>query len=209
MTALSSIVASVGLYQSSLVILIGSMVIAPSIGPSMALSLATSLGDLPLLHRSFLTGLAGVTITFILSVIIGSLVPLDINSAEVASRTHASFGDLTVAFMSGCAGALAFTTGVSTILIGVMVAVSLLPPLVTFGMLLGGGQISPAMGALSLFFMNMICVNLSGIITFVAQGIHPLKGKEEKIAKKAIFISSALLAFMLFTLCMLIWKLKI
>ena len=41
-----------------------------------------------------------------------------------------------MALASGCAGALAFTTGVSAALIGVIVAVALLPPLV----MLGGGH---------------------------------------------------------------------
>jgi phosphoketolase len=30
-----------------------------------------------------------------------------------------------------------------------------------------------AMGALSLFLMNLICVNLAGVTTFLVQGIHP------------------------------------
>ena len=74
-----------------------------------------------------------------LSVTIGVLVPVDPALTEVASRTRARDGDIALALASGLARALAFTTGVSTTLIGVMVAVALLPPLVAFGLLLGGG----------------------------------------------------------------------
>jgi uncharacterized hydrophobic protein (TIGR00341 family) len=136
MVVLSTIVAAVGLYYNSAAIIIGAMVIAPLLGPNMALSLGTTLGDLSLLHRAILTALAGIATTMVLSVIIGMLVQVDPASPELALRNGVGLGDIAVALASGCAGALAFTMGVSTTLIGVMVA--LLPPLVAFGLLLGG-----------------------------------------------------------------------
>jgi uncharacterized membrane protein len=66
-----------------------------------------------------------------------------------------------------------------------MVAVALLPPLVTSGLLLGGGQPALAMGALSLFLMNLICVNLAGVTTFLVQGIRPATWWEKDRAVKA------------------------
>jgi hypothetical protein len=103
-------------------------------------------------------------------------------------------GDIAVALASGCAGALAFTTGVSATLIGVMVAVALLPPLVTFGLLLGGGNLDLATGALSLFLMNLICVNLAGVATFLVQGIRPASWWEKDQAGNAIAALKAKLA---------------
>jgi hypothetical protein len=55
MSVLSTIVATVGLDHNSVAIIIGAMVIAPLLGPNMALSLATTLGDLTLLRRAVLT----------------------------------------------------------------------------------------------------------------------------------------------------------
>jgi uncharacterized membrane protein len=51
----------------------------------------------------------------------------------LAARTGIGLGDIAVALASGGAGALAFTAGVSTVLVGVMVAVALLPPLAALG----------------------------------------------------------------------------
>lgn len=134
----------------------------------------------------------------VLSVILGVLLQVSPASPEVASRDAVAIGDVVVALASGCAGALAFTTGVSTTLIGVMVAVALLPPLVTFGLLLGGGHSVPAMGALSLFLVNLICVNLAGVTTFLMQGIRPAiwweKDRAVKAARIAIGLWGALLA---------------
>jgi uncharacterized hydrophobic protein (TIGR00341 family) len=185
MVVLSTIVAAVGLYYNSVAIIIGAMVIAPLLGPNMAMSLGTTLGDMSLLRSAILTALAGIVTTMVLSVFIGILLQANPDLPELASRNGVGMGDIAVALASGCAGALAFTTGVSTALIGVMVAVALLPPLVAFGLLLGGGHPALAMGALSLFLVNLISVNLAGVTTFMAQGIHPATWWEKDQADKA------------------------
>jgi uncharacterized membrane protein len=101
------------------------------------------------------------------------------------------------ALASGCAGALVFTSGVSAILTGVMVAVALLPPLVASGLLLGGGYPTLAMSALSLFLVNLICVNLAGVMTFLAQGITPTNWWEKDRATKATRVAITLLLALL------------
>lgn len=192
MVALSTIVAAVGLYYNSVAIIIGAMVIAPLLGPNMALALATTLGDLALLRRALLTALAGIAMAIVLSVIIGVLLQVDPATPEIASRNGVGLGDLAVALASGSAGALAFTGGASAALIGVMVAVALLPPLVAFGLLLGGGHAALAMGALSLFLINLICVNLAGVTTFLVQGIRPATWWEKDRASKATRVAITL-----------------
>ena len=46
--------------------------------------------------------------------------------------------------------------------------------------------------ALSLFLMNLICVNLVGVTTFLVQGIHPATWWEKDRAAKATRIAIAL-----------------
>jgi uncharacterized hydrophobic protein (TIGR00341 family) len=206
MVVLSTIVAAVGLYYNSVAIIIGAMVIAPLLGPNVALSLSTALGDLALLRHALLTALAGIATAMVLSVIIGVLLNVDPATPEIASRNAVGMGDIAVALASGAAGALAFTTGVSATLIGVMVAVALLPPLVVFGLLLGGGYPAMAMGALSLFLMNLICVNLAGVTTFLAQGIRPTTWWEKDRASKATRIAFGLWVTLLTALSgMILW----
>ena len=64
------------------------------------------------------------------------------------------------------------TTGISSALVGVMVAVALLPPLVVFSMLLPVDPVS-AGRALLLLAINVICVNLAGVATFWIQKVVP------------------------------------
>lgn len=197
MVALSTIVASVGLQDNNVVIIIGAMVMAPFLGPNMGLALGTTLGDLSLLWRSLRTILATIGTALSLSVMIGAMVNVNSAVAEAASHMRVGLGNTMVAMASGCAGTLSFTTGASAMLIGVMVAVALLPPLVTFGMLLGGGQLALSIGALALFFMNLICVNLAGVTTFLIQGIHPALLRQKERAVKDTTVAIALWTLLL------------
>lgn len=208
MVALSTIVAAIGLYYNSVAIIIGAMVIAPLLGPNMAMALATTLGDLQLLWSALKTSVAGIGMAMAMAVVLGLLLQVNPASSEIATRDGVALGDIVVALASGAAGALAFTTGVSATLIGVMVAVALLPPLVTFGLLLGGGHVAPAMGALSLLLMNLICVNLAGVTTFLVQGIRPASWWEKDRAVKATRIALVLWAVLLAALVGLILLLR-
>jgi uncharacterized hydrophobic protein (TIGR00341 family) len=186
---LSSIVAAIGLLRNNVAIIIGAMVIAPLLGPNVALSLATTLGDIVLARRAMKAALIGILVALIFTILLGVFLQVDPNTPEIASRTKVGLEDIVLALASGSAATLSFTTALSSTLIGVMVAVALLPPLVTLGMLLGAGYWKMAIGAMLLVLTNLICINLAGVITFFAQGIRPLKWWEADRAKKATRIA--------------------
>ncbi|MDH3870915.1 MAG: TIGR00341 family protein, partial [Gammaproteobacteria bacterium] len=68
MVFLSTIVASIGLIENNVAVVIGAMVIAPLLGPNIALALATSLGDHPLIWKSLKTNLAGLSLSLVIAV---------------------------------------------------------------------------------------------------------------------------------------------
>ena len=189
MVLLSSIVAAIGLLHNNVTVVIGAMVIAPLLGPNVALSLATTLGDRELATRALKTNAVGIIAGFSLALLMGLVFGARPDIPEIASRTRVELVDIVLALASGCAGALAFTAGAPAAVIGVMVAVALLPPLVVVGILLGGGFAYSAVGALLLLLTNLICVNIAGVVTFLIQGIRPITWWEEDRAKKATRIS--------------------
>lgn len=197
---LSSIVAAIGIIHDNVAVIIGAMVIAPLLGPNVAMSLATTLADTELAYRALKSAVAGILIGLAVSILIGSLIPVDPGNSAIISRTNVDLLNIVLALASGGAGALAFTTGISTALVGVMVAVALLPPLVTFGLLVGSANLSLALGALLLFMSNLICINLSGVLTFLIQGIRPISWWEAEKAKKATFKAVVLWIILLITL---------
>lgn len=201
---LSVLVASVGLIQDNVAVIIGAMVIAPLLGPNVALALGATLGDLKLIWRSLKTAGGGLVIGLGVSLIIGFLWHIDPSGVQIESRTFVQLGDVLVALAAGSAGVLAFTRGIPAAIIGVMVAVALLPPLAVLGLLLGAGYFTLAYGAFVLVVVNIICINLSGILTFLVQGIRPRTWWEEKRAKRAVRIAMAVWVALLVVFVLLI-----
>lgn len=204
MVILSTVVAAIGLLRNNIPVVIGAMVIAPLLGPNVALSLATTLGDLELGINALKTGFISLLLALAISFVFGMFVTVDPGIPEIATRTSVGPVDIVLALASGIAGALAFTSGAPTALIGVMVAVALIPPLVVFGLLLGSGELYKSLGALLLLCTNLICINIAGVITFLAQGIRPLNWWEANKAKKATTTAILLWSLLLIVLFLLI-----
>jgi uncharacterized hydrophobic protein (TIGR00341 family) len=203
MTILSSVVAAIGLHRNDLAIIIGAMVIAPLLTPNVALSLSAVLGDIELARKAAKTNLIGLSISFFFAVCVGLVFDVAPDTPAIAARTSIGSSDLILALAAGSAGTLAFTTGAPAALIGVMVAVALMPPLVTCGMLLGEGKWLLSFGAFLLVAANVICVNIAGVATFALQGVRPRTWWEAKKARKAT-IKAGLVLFILFVLLILI-----
>lgn len=204
LVVLSSIVAAIGVLHNNIVAIIGAMVIAPLLGPNVALSLATTLGDIPLATRALKANVTGIFTALVLSILIGFVFTVNPDIHVLASRTQVGLGDVVLALAAGSAGALAFTTGIPAALVGVMVAVALLPPLVTFGLLLGSRHWQMALGAMLLLLVNLICINLAGVTTFLAQGIRPITWWEADRAKKATRTAILLWGLLLLVLVVVI-----
>lgn len=203
MTVLSAVVAAVGLLRNDLAVVIGAMVIAPLLRPNVALALATTLADRRLAWRAFKTNAAGVATAVAVAAGLGLVLPVDPSIPALASRTELDLGALALA--AGAAGTLAFTQGLSGAVIGVMVAVALLPPAVAFGLLAGAGSHEPAFQALLLTAGNVICINLAGVATFLVQGIRPRRWWEAERARKASLAAVVLWLLLLTALVAVLW----
>ncbi|MEW6428895.1 MAG: TIGR00341 family protein [Thermodesulfobacteriota bacterium] len=200
MVLLATVVASIGLIGNNVAVIIGAMVIAPLLGPCVALSLAAALGDGALGLRAVKTSAAGIGLALGISLLVGRFLSFDPHVPEIAARTVVGPAEILLALASGVAGALAFTTGAPSALIGVMVAVALIPPLVTAGMLAGAGLARQAVGAALLLATNLLCVNIAGVATFLVQGIRPLNWWEKDRAKKATLAAVTVWSLLLFAL---------
>jgi uncharacterized hydrophobic protein (TIGR00341 family) len=208
MVLLSTIIAAIGLLRNEETIIIGAMVIAPLLGPNMALSLATTLADMSLAKKALKVGSIGISLALGFSICVGFFIPVSLQIPQIASRTSVHVSDVILALASGIAGAFSFTSGITNAIVGVMVSVALLPPVVTFGMLLGSGQWEAAVGSLLLVLTNLICLNLAGVLTFSVQNIRPSNWwevpKAQKTTNAAYFIWFGLLSALVVSI--LWWK---
>ncbi len=203
---LASIVAAIGIYYDNVAVVIGSMVIAPLLSPSIALSLSFTLADFDLTKEAAKSAAIGYSTPVIIGIIFGLFLKVDFYSSNILiTGTNIDIMYILLAISAGIAGTLSFTKDVSQALVGVMVAVALLPPLVTSGLLIGSNYWHEAIGAFLLFSVNLVSINFAGIITFLVQGVTPRewweKEKAKKTVKKAIILwilMLLLLAFMIY-----------
>ncbi len=170
---LSTIVAAIGLLENNLAVIVGAMVIAPLLGPNIAFSLGASLGETKLVIESLKTIFVGVTIAILFSIGIGLIWPGDFDSMELMSRTDVAYSGTAIALASGAAASLSLVSGTSSVLVGVMVAVALMPPTVTIGLMLSISEYNLALGAALLLAVNIVCINLSAKLIFLFRGIKP------------------------------------
>ena len=185
---LSTIVVAIGLVENNVAVVIGAMVIAPLLGPNLAFGFGTALGDIYLMRKSALTTSVGIALAIVLSAVIGVVWPIELLSSELTSRTDVGLGSVALALASGAAAALSLTSGLSSVLVGVMVAVALLPPAATLGIMLGHGETNLAIGAGLLLAINVVCVNLASNIVFFIKDIGPRTWWEKEKAKRAMSI---------------------
>lgn len=205
MVALSAVVACAGLRLGDGAVIIGAMVIAPLIGPNLGVAFATTLGDLQLGRGALLASIAGALTAFGVALLVGVLFGVDPQGVEVVSRTRLTYDNLALALAAGAAGAISLTRGVGTGLVGVMVAVALLPPLANAGLLLGGGYGQLGLGALLLVAGNVVCINLAATAAFLIQGVRPNTWWDEGNRTRAVWAASLLWTGLLVALVVVIW----
>lgn len=201
---LASIVAGIGLSQDNTAAVIGAMVVAPLLGPNMALALGMVLGDGRLIQRALITNAAGLALAFASATLLGLALDADPSTPELASRTRVGVWDLVLALAAGCVGALSYTTGVPTYLTGVMVAVALLPPAVASGVLLAQGELSGSVSALLLSIGNVTALTLAAMLTFWWRGMRPRNWWQEDRAERSARLGAGIFFALLLALAGLI-----
>lgn len=194
---LSTLVCAIGLIKSNIAVVIGAMVIAPLLGPNLALALGAALGDKNMVLKAIKTNAAGLGLTIFLSILAGLFFPVPLDSAELIDRTDVGFDSLALALASGAAAVLSLTTGLSSALVGVMVAVALMPPAVATGLMIGGGHVDYAANAGLLLAANVVCVSLAAQIVLLTLGVKPRTWYDQRKTSQSVKLTIAFWALLL------------
>ena len=194
MTVVSALIATAGLLLDSPAVVVGSMVIAPLIGPAMATSVGTVMDDQEMFRRGVKLQLLGLVLAVVSAGAFAYLVrsvhlipPLaDVTSIpEIRERVAPDFLSLVVALGAGVAGVISLSSGVSTALVGVMIAVALIPPAATVGIGLAWGQPLVSLGSAVLLAVNVLSINLAALIVLWYKGYQPSQWFRTDEAKSA------------------------
>jgi uncharacterized hydrophobic protein (TIGR00271 family) len=179
----------------------------------MGMVVAVVIGTTDRFVRSLIIAVAGILLAISVGWLMASFMPVGwetTSSEQIMARTSPRLLDLVVALASGGAGAYALSrVDVADALPGVAIAISLVPPLNTVGVLLAGGEGELATGALVLFLTNMGAILLAGTITFMVTGLATAVGRrtaELRSALIAIVVFVGLIAVPLRANSNLIWQ---
>jgi uncharacterized hydrophobic protein (TIGR00271 family) len=190
----STIIASCGLLANSAAVVIGAMLVAPLMRPVMSAAAAITLGWKSRLYQALSLILAMAVGAVLIAIVLTFLAPHMIEIPEqVLARTEPTFFDLVIALAAGAGGAYVMTRKESSTIPGVAMAVALLPPLASCGILIVFKQYDLSLKAFVLFFTNFAAMVLAGSLTFIVVGISPRKTR----AKSATSVRNHLILFTL------------
>jgi uncharacterized hydrophobic protein (TIGR00271 family) len=173
MNILAATIATYGLFANSPAVVISAMIVAMLLGPIVGVSLALVDIDMKFLLKSLTSLLAGAIVVMVTAFIIGAIHQDMPVTAEIMARTAPNLLDLMVALAGGAAGAYATVSPrLSVAIVGVAIAVALVPPLSAAGILFARGKVDLAFGALLLTFTNMVAIQFASSVVLWLTGFR-------------------------------------
>lgn len=200
---LSTIIATAGLLLDSAATIIGAMVVAPLMGPAISASVGTVIDNRELAARGVKLQVMGLLLAIAVAALLGLLMKgtlllppgLDIREiGQIAERTTPNFLSLFLALGSGLAGGISIIRGSGSTLVGVAIAVALVPPAATSGLGLAWGLYGVALTAAVLVLVNLLAINISALLLFWLSGFRPAEEKAVGRARTAVISRAAVLA---------------
>ncbi|WP_163339311.1 TIGR00341 family protein [Desulfopila sp. IMCC35008] len=173
--ALSTVLATIGLYLDSGSVVIGAMLLAPLMAPIISMAMSILRFDRKLFKQSFYKISLGVFIALFISALFTMVLHYHPFTAEMQARLNPTMLDLFVAIAAGIAGA--YTKSYKEILqslAGVAIAVALVPPLAVAGIGLGRMEFLFFQQAFLLFSTNLIGIILAATLSFRVLGFSPV-----------------------------------
>ncbi|MTI65503.1 MAG: TIGR00341 family protein [Firmicutes bacterium] len=186
----SSVITTLGLILDNVAVIVGGMVIAPVLGPIIAISIGIVLGKSKLIKQGLLAEVVAITIAVGTGAIFGLIIPnVELNNSLLI-RMRPTLADVLIALSAGAAGAYVLIKGnLKSGLVGVMVAASLLPVMATIGLGVTMPESTMLGGSILLLAGNYLALILSTIGIFYLEGLKPqvwYKHKADKIVKKSL-----------------------
>ncbi|WP_227352753.1 TIGR00341 family protein [Haladaptatus salinisoli] len=174
MIILSAVIAAGGLLIDSPAVVVGSMVIAPLVGPILTTGVGVVTGDRKMVADSVGFQVGGLVVAVVAATLFSFFlrltgfapVGLDVSSLELVTvRLAPTLITVAIGLAAGSAAAFALTTEGPTALVGVMIAAALLPGAATVGIALVWGALVVALGAALLLAVTVLVINAAVIVT--------------------------------------------
>jgi Predicted membrane protein len=161
MIIVSAGIAILGLLLPSSAVLIGAMLLSPLMMPIIGLGFALATLDFAEMRASGFALAVGAVIAIAFTALFVVVSPVQTVTTEIAARTRPNLFDLLVAFFSALAGGYALIRGRGETVVGVAIAIALMPPLAAVGFGIATWNWTIAGGAFLLFMTNTVTITLT------------------------------------------------
>ena len=187
MMVCANIIACIGLNAGSVTVLIGAMLIEPLMGSILMIAYGTVSADRRLFKAYSLGFLFQILASVLASTVYFFLTPVKEPTEELLSLTRPDLFDVIVAFIGGVAGVIGQTRTekVNTIIPGVAIATSLMPPLCVCGYAISAGDLRILLGAAYLFLVNAYFIALGASLVLSLFRIPRVEEMTEEDWRKA------------------------
>ncbi|MGM0533171.1 MAG: TIGR00341 family protein [Campylobacterota bacterium] len=171
----STLLATVGLFQNSTPVIIGAMILAPLMSPIVSFSMGVVRSQSELMQSSLVTIVFGVAASLLFAALFTMAVPIKELTPQMQMRLQPNLFDMFVAIFSGIAAAYANAKEqVAKSLAGVAIAVALVPPLAVTGIGIGWMDFEVMGSSFLLFVTNFVGITMAASVTFIVLGFAPL-----------------------------------
>lgn len=170
----AGILAAVSLLTNSVPILVGSMIVAPALGPIALMAFALVRGQPMLAIRGLVVALTGLAVATLAAMLttwvmnVTSVIPPEtnlLNKHLLEERVNPGWYSVAAALASGIAGTIALAQQRTDTLVGAVAALALVPAAAAAGIALLSGDWERALGGFSLLGINISLIVLGGIVT--------------------------------------------
>jgi uncharacterized hydrophobic protein (TIGR00271 family) len=175
---LACLIASVGIFLGSPILIVGAMVVGPEFGPLAGICVALVDRRLDVARRSLLALAVGfpigITAAFLFTLIAKAtgLIDADFSGSDhllTEFIAHPDAFSFIVAVFAGVAGILSLTSTKSGALIGVLISVTTIPAAANIGIAAALGDWSEWRGAMAQLAVNLTAIAIAGLGTLAIE----------------------------------------
>lgn len=162
---LSSIICFFGFRMNSSAVIIGAMVISPLLFSIVGVASSLFFGDMKQLSKEFLSLFLEISLILLIIFILGKIFNVEMGS-EISTRINTPLRDyFLVAFFSGMVATFSlFWPKFKKSLVGVAIAIALIPPIVLVGIGLTNFDITMITSTAKIVVINLLGVVLGSIL---------------------------------------------
>jgi uncharacterized hydrophobic protein (TIGR00271 family) len=187
----AGLIAAVGIYLDSPILIVGAMVVGPEFGPIAGFCVAAATRRKDVAIRSFVALAIGfpaaITAVYVATIIFKAtgLTPDDFSTSDHSLAKLISSPDFFAFFVAACAGIagiLSLSTAKSGALIGVLISVTTIPAAANIGVAAAYRDWESWRGSMGQLAVNLAAILVAGTVTLVVQRVLYQRRRIEHLA---------------------------